>query len=207
MTDESNQSKPPPSGNVENEPRVPPPAAQDAAAPASAADAAETTIATLTAERDRLKDQLLRSLADQDNFRKRSRRETEEATRKAREDTLRELLPVFDNLERATQYFGSATDLNAVAKGVEMVLRLFEDTLGRLGGKRLRAVGLPFDPSEHEAIQQVESAEYPAGVVAREEGPGYRLGDRLLRPAMVVVSKGTGQAGPPPSDGGSAASS
>jgi molecular chaperone GrpE len=189
--------------NSDNKAEVPP----NEQAPSSEAGKAESPPATsepsdrealvaMTAERDRLKDALLRSMADLDNYRKRVRRDTEEAVRKGKEDLLRELLPVFDNLERATQYIDTGADPKAIGKGVEMVLRLFEDTLGKLGGKRIRPVGQPFDPTQHEAIQQIESAEHPVGTVAREEVAGYLFNDRLLRPSMVVVSKG-----PPASEG------
>ncbi len=157
-------------------------------------DATPDPLAVLTAERDRFRDATLRAMADLDNYRKRTRKDVDEAAKKGREDTLRELLPVFDNLERALQFTGTSADPKAIAKGIEMVLRLFEDTLSRIGGKRLRSVGQPFDPSVHEAIQQVESAEHPAGTVTHEELPAYLLNDRLLRPAMVVVSKGPGAA-------------
>lgn len=152
-------------------------------------------IAALTAERDRYKDAALRALADLDNYRKRSIRERDEVAKKAREDLLRELLPVFDNLDRASQFVGQSADVAAVAKGIEMVLKLFEDTLGRVGGKRLRSVGQVFDPQVHEAISQ-QPSDHPAGVVSAEHLAGYMLGDRLLRAAMVVVS--TGPAAPAP---------
>lgn len=152
-------------------------------------------IAALTAERDRYKDAALRALADLDNFRKRSIRERDEVAKKAREDLLRELLPVFDNLDRASQFVGQSADVAAVAKGIEMVLKLFEDTLGRVGGKRLRSVGQVFDPQVHEAISQ-QPSEHPAGVVSAEHLAGYMLGDRLLRAAMVVVSTGPAASAP-----------
>ena len=167
----------------------------EGAPPSSDEHAGGESLAAVTSERDRLKESLLRSLADLDNYRKRARREQDEAARKAREDTLRELLPVFDNLERASRYLDTGADLQAISKGIEMVLKLFEDTLSRIGGRRVPALGLPFDPSVHEAIQQIESAEHPAGTVAREELAGYVLNDRLLRPAMVVVSKGAPKGG------------
>ncbi len=147
-------------------------------------------VAVVAAERDKVKDQLLRTLADFDNYRKRSVRERQDEYRKGKEDVLRELLPVFDNLERASNYARTGADTKAVADGVQMVLRLFDDTLVRLGGTRLKSLGQPFDPNLHEAIQQVESAEHAAGTVALELVAGYQLGDRLLRPAMVAVSKG-----------------
>lgn len=155
-------------------------------------------VAMLTAERDKLKDQLLRTLADFDNYRKRSKRDEQDAKHRGREDVLRELLPVFDNLERAATYARTGADAKAIAEGVVMVLKLFEDTVSRLGGQRLRPVGQPFDPNVHEAIQQVESAEHAAGIVALELVPGYQLGERLLRPAMVAVSKGAPAPETPP---------
>ena len=143
------------------------------------------------AEALRLRDQLLRTAADFDNFRKRSRRDVAEAEQRAREDVLRDLLPVFDNLERAVQHAESATDVQALADGIRMVMRQFIDTVSKLGVKRVESVGKPFDPSVHEAIQHLESSEYPPGTVTHEAQAGYEVGERLLRPALVVVSKGS----------------
>ncbi len=137
------------------------------------------------------REQLLRTAADFDNFRKRSRREVEDAQRRGREAILKDLLPVFDNLERAASHAESAPDVKSVAEGVRIVTKQFVDTLERMGIKRIAAVGKPFDPSVHEAIQQLESTEHPAGVVIAEVQPGYMLGDYLIRAAMVVVSKGS----------------
>jgi molecular chaperone GrpE len=141
------------------------------------------------AEVGRVRDQLLRTAADYDNFRKRTRRELEDAQKRGREELLRELLPVFDNLERAVVHAGQASDAKAVADGVGMVLKQFADTLGRIGIKRIVAVGKAFDPSQHEAIQQIETDEHPAGTVVAEVQPGYAMGDKLVRAAMVVVAK------------------
>ncbi len=145
--------------------------------------------AALTAEVARLKDQLLRTLADFDNFRKRTRREISDAERVAREDVLRELLPVFDNLERAGQHAAGSTDVQSLADGIQIVLRQFLETLAKLGVERVVTVGQAFDPAVHEAVQQVESSELPAGSVAQELLAGYHVGDRLIRPAMVVVAR------------------
>lgn len=142
------------------------------------------------AEVARLRDQLLRTAADYDNFRKRSRREQDDAHRRGQQGVLKDLLPVFDNLERAAQAADSASDAKAVAEGVRMVIKQFEGALEKLGIKRIAAVGSPFDPALHEAIQHLESADQPAGVVLFEVQPGYAWGDQLLRAAMVVVSKG-----------------
>jgi molecular chaperone GrpE len=141
------------------------------------------------AEAARLRDQLLRTAADFDNFRKRSRRELVEAERRGREDLLRELLPVFDNLERAVSHAEGATEVKPLAEGIALVIRQFADTLSKLGVERVSAVGTAFDPSVHEAIQHVETAEHPPGTVAMEVQAGYRMADRLLRPAMVFVAK------------------
>ncbi|NUP12586.1 MAG: nucleotide exchange factor GrpE [Polyangiaceae bacterium] len=142
------------------------------------------------AEAQKFREQLLRTAADFDNFRKRSRREVEDASRKGKETTVKELLPVFDNLERALTSADNAPDVKSVADGLRMIVRQFGTTLEKIGIKRVQSVGKPFDPSQHEAIQQIESAEVPPGCVVAEVQPGYMLGDQLLRAAMVVVSKG-----------------
>lgn len=142
------------------------------------------------AEIARLRDQLLRTAADFDNFRKRARREQDDATRRGRETTLKDLLPVFDNLERAVAHAESSADAKAVSDGLRMVMKQFVDTLDRMGVKRVLTVGQPFDPSRHEAIQHMESKDHPAGTVVTEVQGGYAIGDFLVRPALVVVSKG-----------------
>lgn len=186
-----------PSGTPADAPGTPPaPAASNDEGPAVVEAVAVDPVAQLTDERNALREQLLRARADFDNYRKRARRDEQEAVKRAREDVLRELLPVFDNLERAAHFARTSADGKAIGEGVVMVLRLFEDTLGRLGGSRLKAVGSVFDPNLHEAIQQVDSDEHPAGVVVQEYVPGYQFADRLLRAAQVLVSKGP--AAPPP---------
>jgi molecular chaperone GrpE len=158
-------------------------------APAEPAEPAADPVAVL-------KDQLLRTAADFDNFRKRSRREMEENRRRAREDVLREMLPVVDNLERALASSEGTPDVNAVLDGVRMVLRGFEATASNLGLVRVATVGQRFDPAMHDALQQLESTEHEAGAIMAEIVAGYQLGERLLRPAQVVVSKGPGAAAP-----------
>jgi molecular chaperone GrpE len=158
-----------------------PPAASDAP-PADPLEAAR-------AEAQKNRDQLLRVAADFDNFKKRSRREIADAVKISREDLLRDLLPVFDNLERASAHAGTATDTKALADGISMVQRQFTDVLGKLGIERIVATGQPFDPSVHEAVQHLETDEFAPGVVAAELQAGYRMADRVLRPALVVVAK------------------
>lgn len=176
-------------------------ATETAGAPQAAAPpepSPEEKLAQVQAEAARVRDQLLRTAADFDNFRKRSRREAEDAQRRGREGILKDLLSVFDNLERAAGHADTAPDAKSVAEGLRIVLKQFVDTLDRMGIKRIVAVGATFDPAMHEAIQQIESTEHPAGVVIAEVQPGYMLGDYLIRPAMVVVSKGPPAAASPP---------
>ncbi len=163
--------------------------AESSGAPGAPEESPPDPLEQAQKEAARLKDQLLRTAADFDNFRKRSRKEQIDAERKGREDVLRELLPVFDNLERAMAHTEKATDVQSVADGIRMVIRQFTDTLGKLGVDRIASVGLPFDPSLHEAIQHLESTEHPPGTVAAEIQGGYRAQDRLIRPALVIVAK------------------
>jgi molecular chaperone GrpE len=157
--------------------------------PSSKGTGSGETLAEAQAEANRLKDALLRTAADYDNFRKRTRRELEEARRNGREDLLRALLPVFDNLERAIQSAQRSSDVKAMTEGLSMVQRQFIDALGREGIARVATIGKPFDPSVHEAIQQVETSDHDPGTVIAEVQPGYTQGERLLRAAMVVVAR------------------
>jgi molecular chaperone GrpE len=148
-----------------------------------------TELERAIAEAAKMKDMLVRTAADFDNFRKRTRRELEEARRGGRDDLLKELLPVFDNLERAIQSAQKATDVKAVSDGLSMIVKQFENTLGRAGITRVPTIGEMFDPSLHEAIQQLETEEHPPGTVVAEVQPGYVMGEKLVRAAMVVVAK------------------
>ena len=175
------------------------PASNDAEAPGPAEPAAEPSpIELLEAEVARLKERLLRTAADFDNFRKRSRKDIADAERRVQEDLLRSLLPTFDNLERAVAHAGTAADLKALTEGLKMVMRQFQDTLGGLGIERVATQGKPFDPAEHEAVQHVASNEVPPGAVVQELQAGYRWQGRLMRPALVVVSKPSSPSVPPP---------
>ena len=171
------------------------------AAPSGEQVAAEPVdpLAEAKAEAARLKDQWMRTAADFDNFRKRTRRELEDTRKAGKEELLKEFLPVFDNLERAIQSAQRATEVKGVAEGLQMVLRQYLDTLARGGITKVPSVGSQFDPTHHEAIQQVETDDHPPGTVVAEVQPGYVQGERLIRPAMVVVakpkSKGDGPSG------------
>jgi len=176
--------------NDTSEPRAADPAegegnATAGAAPASSAD----PLAEAKAEAAKMKESWLRAAADFDNFRKRTRKELEDARRTGREDLLRAILPVFDNLERAIQSAQRSSDVKAMADGLAMVQRQFVEALSREGISRVPTIGQPFDPSVHEAIQQVETSDHAPGTVLAEVQPGYTQGDRLMRAAMVVVAK------------------
>ncbi len=155
----------------------------------------EEKLAALTAERDELKDRMLRIAAEFDNWKKRSRKEQTDGEARVREGVLKDLLEVADNLDRAVStQAGKAgdghVDAAALLKGVELVRRLFQQKLERYDIKPFEAKGQPFDPKVHEAVSKVSSPDVPAGAVASEFAKGYRIGERLLRPAMVAVSTG-----------------
>jgi molecular chaperone GrpE len=139
-------------------------------------------------ERDKreLHDRLLRTAAEFENFKKRSKKELDESATRGREQLLKELLPVFDNLERALVH---APPGDPLAVGVEQTQKLLLAALEKFGVQRFSALGEPFDPTVHDAIQQIETDEYAPGTVALEFAAGYRIGPRLLRPAMVAVAK------------------
>jgi molecular chaperone GrpE len=154
-------------------------------------------VAEARAEAAKMKEQWVRTAADFDNYRKRSRREVDDARKGGREEILKDLLPVFDNLERAIASAQRATEPKAVADGLSMIVKQFVDVLGRGGITKVKTVGGSFDPSVHEAIQQVETDDHPPGTVVSEIQAGYMQGERLVRAAMVVVAKAkTGDAPP-----------
>jgi molecular chaperone GrpE len=142
-------------------------------------------VARLRQEVAELRDRSTRTLADFDNFRKRSERERQEQRRFAVLEPLREMLTVADNLDLALSAQGSADDLK---RGVEMIHRQMNELLRRFGAVEVPAVGQPFDPTLHEAVSREESREVKTPTVVAELRRGYKLHDRLLRPAMVRVA-------------------
>jgi molecular chaperone GrpE len=132
-------------------------------------------------------ERFLRERAELENFKKRTQREMTEALRFAPEPLIRELLPVVDNLERALEH--ADENGQSVLEGVRLVVKSLLDILERHGVKRVEAIGQPFDPARHEAMAQVESTEHEPNRVVEQHHTGYLLHDRLLRPALVTVSK------------------
>ena len=153
----------------------------------------ESELASAQAQIADLNQRWLRSAADLENYRRRAERERGEIRRQAESSILRSLLPVLDNFERALEVDPSASP-EAFREGIELIAKLLNDTLSRLGVSAIPALGQTFDPEVHEAVEQ-RPDESPAGTVIVEHQKGYRLGDRLLRPAQVTVSRGLDRGG------------
>ncbi|MEM8996744.1 MAG: nucleotide exchange factor GrpE, partial [Acidobacteriota bacterium] len=141
-----------------------------------------------SAEAAALKTRLLRTLADFDNFRKRTEREKETLRRFAVSDVLKDVLGVIDNLERAQAASGTIDELK---QGLEMILRQQSEVMKRYGVEAIEAIDQPFDPTIHEAVAREDSAEVATATVIRELQKGYMIHDRLLRPSMVHVAMPT----------------
>jgi molecular chaperone GrpE len=146
---------------------------------------------TQAAKAEEYWNQLLRTAADLDNYKKRAAREKQEAIRFANESLLQKLIPVLDNFEMAqsavaTTEGGSA---DSVQQGVSMIQQQLKQVLTEAGLEEINAAGQPFDPNCHEAVSQQESTDVPEGHVLQQLRKGYKLRDRLLRPATVIVAK------------------
>jgi molecular chaperone GrpE len=153
-------------------------------------DAVDEQVTQLQAELNKYKDVALRSVADLDNYRKRMAREKDDAIRYANAGFLERLIPIIDNFELGLQAAKAGGNQSAVLDGMSMVSKQLQDFLSSCGVETIDATGLHFDPNVHEAIAQEWSNEIPEGFVVRQLRKGYRLKDRLIRPANVVVSKG-----------------
>ena len=136
-------------------------------------------------------DRLLRTTADFDNFKKRAAREKQDAIKYATESLLQKVIPVLDNFEMALSVAqnSSAADLKSLQDGVAMIHAQLKSTLTEAGLEEVDATGKPFDPNVHEAVSQQESGDVPEGRVLQQLRKGYKLRERLLRPATVIVAK------------------
>ena len=170
---------------------APPPTPTHEGNGAQASEGSPASADKLEEEKRELKDRLLRTAAEFENFKRRSKKEIDDAATRGREQLLKELLPALDNLERALKHAPAGDPL---AIGVQQTEKQLLQALEKFGVVRFSSVGKPFDPSVHDAIQQQETSEHAPGTVAAEFASGYMLGQRLLRPAMVAVAK-------PPADG------
>jgi molecular chaperone GrpE len=173
-------------------------ATQAEAAPAekTAERDAFAVIEALNAENSQLKDRVLRTLAEMENLRRRTEREVSDAKTYAVTGFARDMLTVVDNLSRALEHLPAearaAADpqIQSVIEGVELTARDLESVLGRHGVRRLDPKGQKFDPNFHQAIFEIPDETLPAGAVSQVVQSGWTIGDRVLRPAMVGVSKG-----------------
>ena len=177
------------------------PAASGANAKASSNDPADLQAqnSKLNEERRELNDRLLRLAAEFENYKRRSRKELDDAVLRGLEGVLKELLPPLDNLDRAivAARGANAAGAGALLEGVQLVQKQFFTALEKLQVKCFEAEGKPFDPNFHEAVQQVDSPTLPPGSVAAVYQRGYihTTTNRLLRPAMVAVVRGKAEAG------------
>jgi molecular chaperone GrpE len=155
-----------------------------------------TELENLYTENAGLKDKLLRALADMENLRRRTEREVSDAKSYGATNFAREMLALADNLQRAIDTVPQAERQGLDAKvvslieGVELIERDFHSRLARFGVKRLEPLGGRFDPNLHEALFEIPDESKPAGTVAQVIEPGYTIGERVLRPAKVGVTRG-----------------
>lgn len=151
-------------------------------------------MAELQAEMERWRDLAYRSQAELDNFRKRIAREQQETRAYANADLLRALLPIMDNFGMGLDAARAESEKSVVFMGMTMVHKQIEEFLREMGVQEVESLGKPFDPNQHEAVSQEASTEYAEGTVMRTLRRGYKLKDRLLRAANVVVSSGPAKA-------------
>ncbi len=135
-------------------------------------------------------DRYLRLAAEFDNYKKRSARDFVRIIKNAEGDLIRELTEVLDNLERALDPEHRNGELDELVKGIDLIYDQFKSVLEKRGLSRMKAIGEPFDPEKHEAMMQIDSDDYPDGHITGEIAVGYLLGDRVLRHAKVIVSRG-----------------
>lgn len=182
---------------------------EDEAAPAAAdasVDPVAEALALLTAERDELKDRMLRTLAEMENLRRRTEREVADSRTYAVTNFARDMLNVADNVRRALdsvpadQRASADGALRGLIDGIELTERDLAKNLERHGVKPVDPQGQKFDPNRHQAMFEVPNPDVPAGTVVQVVQTGYVIGDRVLRPALVGVAKGGPKAAPNPAD-------
>jgi molecular chaperone GrpE len=156
-------------------------------------DEEKTRLAAELEEKERefkeLYDRHIRAVADFENYKRRALKDQAEFSKFANEKLLKELLPVVDNLERAITSSRETRDISKLIEGVELIKKQFLDVLSKFGVTTLESLGQPFDPHRHQAVSQIEGEGVEENHVVAEAQKGYLLHDRLLRPAMVAVSK------------------
>ena len=137
-----------------------------------------------------LEDRFLRLAAEFDNYKKRVARQFDDILKNANEKVILQVLEVADNFERALEAASNSADFESLHSGTELIYQHLLDVLEKEGVEPIRAVGEKFDPALHEAVMQIESDDYPEGIIAQEMTKGYKLKGRVIRFSKVVVSKG-----------------
>lgn len=170
---------------------APTPATPDMAAETQSED---TLVAQLQSDLERFKDLALRTQADFENFRKRAAREKEDAVKFSNAGFLERLIPILDNFELGLNAARASAENSPILAGMDMVAKQLNDFLVSSGVEPIFGEGQTFDPNLHEAVAQEASETVPDGIVLRQLRKGFKLRERLLRPATVVVSKGASQA-------------
>lgn len=163
---------------------------ENAAADSNATPVETDPIADAQAEASKYRDLALRGQAEFDNYRKRAAREKEDAIRFANSRLFESLLPIIDNFELGLSAARNDAQGSSILMGLDMVFKQTQDFLADYGVNAIESVGQKFDPNQHEALAQEPSDEVAEGIVLRQVRKGYKLKDRLLRPANVVVSTG-----------------
>lgn len=164
---------------------VPETSAAEAAPANTPADSPDVRVAELEAELAEASNRHLRLMAEYDNYRKRTTREREGLYKDAQAKTLEAFLTVADNFDRA---MAAATTDPDFKKGMELIHTGFTETLGRFGVTKFGEPGEPFNPEMHAAVAHVEDSEQETGTIAQVYSPGYKMEDKVLRPATVVVA-------------------
>jgi molecular chaperone GrpE len=170
------------------EDKIPPPLSPEN--DSAGAETADELVASLQGDLDRFRDLALRTQADFENYKKRAAREKEEGIKYANRTLLEQLVSIVDNFELGLSAAREKSEHSPIYSGMSMVLKQLSDFLTANGLEPIDAVGKQFDPNLHEAIGHEPSEKVPEGQVIRQTRRGYRLKDRLLRPATVVVSSG-----------------
>lgn len=149
----------------------------------------QARVAELEQAYEEQKNLYLRTLADFQNYRRRQQEEMERQRGLLLESVMTDLLPILDNFERALEAAEATRELETLIEGVRMTERQIKAVLARYDIHPIVAIGQPFDPNLHEAIQRVETTDYEDGIVIDEVERGYRMGERVLRPSRVIVAK------------------
>lgn len=147
-------------------------------------------IESLRLELEQANDQKLRVLAELENYRARSNRILAEERKYASIDLMRDLLSIWDNMNRAIEAAGKTHDVESLIEGVKMISNQFIDTLAKYDCRKIDAIHQPFDPNVHASISQQPSPDYPPNTVIYESQVGFKLHDRVVRPSQVVLSSG-----------------